>query len=109
MAVVDIADPRNPVIVGDLPEDNGVALHSLALNEAATRVYALGVWPAPQSSSTHGYLYVIDVQDPSQPTEIGRYVLPLRGDPGVSVSSAFGVAVSSDDGIVALLQFAQLL
>ena len=101
LAVVDIADPRNPVIVGDLPEDNGVALHSLAINEAATRVYTLGVWPSPQSIGTHGYLYVVDVQDPSQPTEIGRYVFPLRSDAGVSVSSVFGVAVSSDDGIVA--------
>ena len=101
LAVVDIADPRNPVIVGDLPEDNGVALHSLAINEAATRVYTLGVWPSPQRIGTHGYLYVIDVRDPSQPTEIGRYIFPLRSDPGVSLSSVFGVAVSSDDDIVA--------
>ena len=101
LAVVDIADPRNPAIIGDLPEVNGVALHSLAINEAATRVYTLGVWPSPQSRGTHGYLYVIDVQDPSQPTEIGRYIFPLRSEPGSSVSSVFGVAVSSDDGIVA--------
>ena len=101
LAVVDIADPRNPAIIGDLPEVNGVALHSLAINEAATRVYTLGVWPSPQRVGTHGYLYVIDVQDPSQPTEIGRYIFPLRSEAGVSVSSVFGVAVSSDDGIVA--------
>ena len=101
LAVVDIADPRNPAIIGDLPEVNGVALHSLAINEAATRVYTLGVWPSPQSNGTHGYLYVIDVEDPSQPTEIGRYIFPLRSEAGVSVSSVFGVAVSSDDGIVA--------
>ena len=91
LAVVDIADPRNPAIVGDLLEDNGVALHSLAINEAATRVYTLGVWPSPQRSGTHGYLYVIDVEDPSQPTEIGRYIFPLRSEAGVSVSSVFGV------------------
>ena len=101
LAVVDIADPSSPVIVGDWPEENGVALHSLAINEAATRVYTLGVWPSPQRIGTHGYLYVIDVQDPSQPTEIGRYIFPLRSEAGVSVSSVFGVAVSSDDDIVA--------
>ena len=49
-------------------------------------------------SSTHGYLYILDIQNPSQPTEIGRYVFPLLGTPS-SVSIA---RPTSDDALVVL-------
>ena len=79
VAVVDISDPRSPVIVGDWQDDRDVALGSLTVNEAGTRVYLTGAWPRPWGqSATHFYLYVLDIQNPAQPTEIGRYVFPYR-------------------------------
>ena len=84
LAVVDISDPGNPVVVGDWQDNGEVQLMGLSLNQSATRAYITGQWPPPfGDQSTHGYLYVLDIQNPSQPTEIGRYVFPLLGVPSV--------------------------
>jgi len=99
LAVVDISDPGNPVVVGDWQDNSEVWLMGLSVNQSGTRAYITGLWPPPYShSSTHGYLYILDIQNPSQPTEIGRYVFPLRG-----VSSSVSIArPTSDDALVVL-------
>ncbi len=93
LAVVDISDPGNAVVVGDWQDNAEVQLMGLSLNQSATRAYITG-----RDQSTHGYLYVLDIQNPSQPTEIGRYVFPLLGVPS-SVSIA---RPTSDDALVVL-------
>ena len=103
LAVVDISDPGNPVVVGDWEDDTDVSsdvwLLGLSLNQSATRAYITGLTPVPYgSSSTHGYLYILDIENPSQPTEIGRYVFPVLGTPS-SVSMA---RPTSDDALVVL-------
>ena len=99
LAVVDISDPENAVVVGDWQDNGEVQLMGLSLNQSATRAYITGQWPPPYGDqSTHGYLYVLDIQNPSQPTEIGRYVFPLLGAPS-SVSIA---RPTSDDALVVL-------
>ena len=99
LAVVDISDPRNPVVVGDWQDNSEVWLMGLSVNQSGTRAYITGLWPPPyRFQSTHGYLYILDIQNPSQPTEIGRYVFPLRGTPS-SVSIA---RPTSDDALVVL-------
>ena len=99
LAVADISDPGNPVVVGDWQDDSDVWLIGLSLNQSGTRAYITGLWPPPYGkSSTHGYLYILDIQNPSQPTEIGRYVFPVRGVPS-SVSIA---RPTSDDALVVL-------
>lgn len=99
MAVVDLSDPRNPVIVGDWGQFNtNVTLLGLSLNEAATRAYLTGVGPYPHGREAEdGYLFILDVSDPTAPREIGRYVFPLR--PICSVSKA----VPNADETVAVL------
>jgi hypothetical protein len=99
LKVVDISDPGNPVVVGDWQDDSDVWLIGLSLNESATRAYITGLWPPPYGDqATHGYLYIVDIQNPSQPTEIGRYVFPVLGTPS-SVSIA---RPTSDDALVVL-------
>ena len=99
LAVADISDPGNPVVVGDWQDDSEVWLIGLSVNESGTRAYITGLWPQPYgNASTHGYLYILDIQNPSQPTEIGRYVFPVRGVPS-SVSIA---RPTSDDALVVL-------
>ena len=103
LAVVDISDPGDPVVVGDWEDigdaSNDVWLIGLSLNESGTRAYITGLTPHPYNhSSTHAYLYVLDIQNPSQPTELGRYVFPLLGTPS-SVSIA---RPTSDDALVVL-------
>ena len=107
LAVVDASDPRNPVVVGDWEDNTDVSsdvwLMGLSLNQSATRAYITGLLGDGSTtpygnSSTHGYLYILDIENPSQPTEIGRYVFPLLGTPS-SVSMA---RPTSDDALVVL-------
>ncbi len=103
LAVVDISDPGNPVVVGDWQDNsdvnNDVWLMGLSVNQSGTRAYITGLSPHPYiHSSTHGYLYILDIQNPSQPTELGRYVFELLGTPS-SVSIA---RPTSDDALVVL-------
>ncbi len=99
LKIVDISDPGNPVVVGDWQDDWQVWLIGLSLNESATRAYITGLWPPPYGGfATHVYLYIVDIQNPSQPTEIGRYVFPVLGTPS-SVSIA---RPTSDDALVVL-------
>ena len=99
LAVVDISDPGNPVVVGDWQDNSQVWLTGLSVNQSATRAYITGLTPPPfNHSSTHGYVYILDIENPSQPTEIGRYVFPVLGTPS-SVSIA---RPTSDGGLVVL-------
>ena len=80
MAIVDLSDPRNPVVVGDW-HDSGLqgSLTGMSLNKAGTRAYIVGQKVIPEDGGhrhTESVLYVIDVQDPTAPVELGRYVYP---------------------------------
>ena len=70
----------NPVVVGDWQDDPGAWLAGVSLNESATRAYVTGFTGSTERSPDggwvgNGYLFVLDIQNPSQPTELGRYVL----------------------------------
>ena len=98
MAVVDIADPRNPVVVGEWQDELKVLLEGLTLNEQATRAYLTGISPFPYGHfAREGYLYILDIQDPAQPIEIGRYIMPLN-----DTTSMF-TAVPTSDGAHVIL------
>ena len=82
VAVVDLSDPRNPLVVGDWHDsDPGEQLISLSINKAGTRAYVVWI-DLTQDNGDHRHtkstLYVLDVQDPSAPSEIGRYVYPYQ-------------------------------
>ena len=82
LAVVDLSDPRNPVVVGDW-HDSGLqgSLTGLSLNKTGTRAYVVGqdaIVGDGGHRHTENVLYVLDVQDPTAPVEIGRYVYPLQ-------------------------------
>ena len=96
LAVVDISDPGNPVVVGDWQDDPGAWLAGVSLNESATRAYVTGFTGGSPDWVGNGYLFVLDIQNPSQPTELGRYVFPSRN---VDVSIA---RPTSDDALVVL-------
>ena len=100
LAVVDISDPRNPVVVGDWQDNPSVWLRGVSLNGSATRAYVTGFSGQDPDWVGDGYLYVLDIQNPSQPTELGRYVFPVRN---VSVSIA---RPTSDDALVVLADHA---
>ena len=73
LAIVDLSDPRNPVVVGDWQDTRQVHLRGLSVNAAGTRVYILGQF------GKELLIYVLDVQDPTNPVELARFVsLPLR-------------------------------
>ena len=101
LAVVDISDPRNPVVVGDWQDDPGAWLAGVSLNESATRAYVTGFTGSTERSPDglwvgNGYLFVLDIQNPSQPTELGRYVFP------VSYADVSIARPTSDDALVVL-------
>ena len=88
MAVVDISDPYNPQVVANWQDNPEVLPLGLTLNQAGTRAYLTGVWPPPYGRSAElGYLYVVDVADPTQPTLIGTYTFPLRDVPSSMVKA----------------------
>ena len=100
LAVVDISDPRNPVVVGDWQDDPGAWLAGVSLNESATRAYVTGFTGSTERSPDgwvgNGYLFVLDIQNPSRPTELGRYVFPVS-NADVSIARP-----TSDDALVVL-------
>ena len=82
LAIVDLSDPRNPVVVGDW-HDSGLleVLTGLSLNKTGTRAYVVGnkiTPPDEKHRHTENVLYVLDIQDPTTPVEIGRYVYPWQ-------------------------------
>ena len=101
LAVVDISDPRNPVVVGDWQDDPGAWLAGVSLNGSATRAYVTGFTGSTERSPDRGWvgngdLFVLDIQNPSQPTELGRYVFPVS-NADVSIARP-----TSDDALVVL-------
>ena len=101
LAIVDISDPRNPVVVGDWQDDPGAWLAGVSLNGSATRAYVTGFTGSTERSPDggwvgNGYLFVLDIQNPSQPTELGRYVFPVS-NADVSIARP-----TSDDALVVL-------
>lgn len=99
LGIVDISDPRNPEILGTWQDAPKVWLFGLSINEKGTRAYITGLFGGTYHfESTDGYLYVVDVQDPHNPKEIGRYHFDLRGVP----SSPWIARATADDKVVAL-------
>ncbi|MFQ5874170.1 MAG: LVIVD repeat-containing protein [Dehalococcoidia bacterium] len=97
LAVVDLSDPGNPVVVGEWQDSNQVLLLGLSLNKAGTRAYVVGVTPKPfGKAARQAILYVLDIQNPRQPVEIGRYVYRY---PVVAVHTPYAVP-NDDDSLV---------
>lgn len=97
--VADLSDPRHPEIIGKWQDDPDVLLFGLALNESGTRAYITGLYPPPYNfESTTVYLYILNIEDPSNPREIGRYLLPVRSNE----TSPWIARPTSDDKIVVL-------
>ena len=96
LAIVDLSDPRNPVMVGDWQDTKQVHLRGLSINPAGTRAYILGQF------GKELLLYVLDVQDPTNPVELARFVwpLPFAGSfsPGRPVANADDSLVIFADG-----------
>ena len=96
LAIVDMSDPRNPVVVGDWQDTKQVHLRGLSVNVAGTRVYIVGQF------GNELLLYVLDVQDPANPVELGRFVwpYPFAGDfsPGRPVANTDDSVVIFPDG-----------
>jgi len=99
MAVVDLSDPRNPVVVAEWQDTNRATMQTLSLNKSATRVYIAGVTPPPYGrSTTHLALYVLDISNPERPVEIARYLHPVSGG-GIYTARA---VPNEDDSLVIL-------
>ncbi len=82
LAVVDLSDPRNPVVVGDW-HDSGLqgVLAGVSLNKAGTRAYVVGQTVIPKGEGhrhKRNIPYVLDLQDPTAPVEIGRLEYPWQ-------------------------------
>ena len=96
LAIVDLSDPRNPVVVGDWQDTKQVHLRGLSVNAAGTRVYILGQF------GQELLIYVLNVQDPMNPVELARFVwpYPYAGDfsPGRPVANADDSLVIFADG-----------
>ena len=96
VAIVDLSDPRDPAVVGRWEDTKQVHLRGLSVNDAGTRVYVIGGF------GKELLLYVLDVQDPANPVELGRFVwpFPFAGSfsPGRPVANADDTVLIFADG-----------
>ena len=100
LAVVDLSDPRNPVVVGDW-HDSGLlgTLRGLSVNKAGTLAYVVSIGPPPfGSAGKEIILYILDIRDRTLPSEIARFVYPY---PGPWAHSPYAVP-NEDDTLVIL-------
>ena len=112
LAVVDLSDPRNPVVVGDW-HDGGLrgGLTRLSLNKAGTRAYVVGKEVKPVDGGhrhTANVLYVLDLLNPTAPVEIGRYAYPHQKYAAYAVPNEDDSLVIFADGSSACGQKASL-
>ena len=100
VAVVDLSNPRAPSTVGEWRDaDDPICMQSLSRNKAGTRLYDMGIVPQPCGRKANRlHLYILDIQDPTQPVEIGRYVYPFPVD---AVHSPY-LAPNDDDTLLVL-------
>ena len=101
LIVLDVSNPTTPTLVGEYPvsefvedilvDDNRIYLadsYSLHILDRIT-MNEIGFYPAPERlssvavqgeyayvASQHGDLYIVDISDPANPTEIGSYDIP---------------------------------
>ena len=96
LAIVDLSDPKNPVVVGDWQDTKEVRLRGLSVNDLGTRVYLMGQF------GKELLVYILDVQNPTNPVELGRFVwpYPFAGSfsPGRPVANANDTLVVFADG-----------
>ena len=96
LAIVDLSDPPNPVVVGDWQDTVQVGLTGLSVNADGTRVYIIGQF------GKEFLLYILDVQNPAKPVELGRFVwpFPFAGSfsPGRPVANADDTVLIFADG-----------
>ena len=102
LAVVDLSDPRNPVVVGDW-HDSGLhgVLTGVSLNKAGTRAYVVGQTVIPKGEGhrhKRNILYVLDLQDPTAPLEIGRHEYPWQKGAAYAVPNEDDSLVIFADG-----------
>ena len=71
LGIVDLSDPRNPVTVGRWEDTKQVHMRGLSVNAAGTRVYIIGQF------GREFLIYVLDVEDPTNPVELARFVWPF--------------------------------
>ena len=91
LAVVDLSDPRSPLVVADWDDPDEAWLYSVSLNQSGTRAYVAGIAepPPPGSAEQPGHvdrfgfarivMYVLDIRDPSAVVQIARDVRPYPG------------------------------
>ena len=91
LAVVDLSDPRNPLVISDWDPPDDTWLYSVSLNQSGTRAYIAGIAGPPPAGSEEkaghidqfGFsrviIYVLDIQDPGAPVQIARHVYPYPG------------------------------
>ena len=91
LAIVDLSDPRNPVVVGDWQDTKQVHLRGFSLNAAGTRVYMMGQFEKQL------LIYILDVQDPTKPVELARFVWPFPFAGGFSPGRP---VANGDDSLV---------
>ena len=93
IGIADLSDPRNPVIKATWNDDETYPyITNVRANTAGTRVYISGVAPALtyNASPEIGLLYILDIADPAEPTEIGRYTYDLVGVPSEPLAVPHG-------------------
>ncbi|HUF09253.1 MAG TPA: T9SS type A sorting domain-containing protein [Rhodothermales bacterium] len=100
LGIVDLSDPYNPKQIASWQDSHRVGMVGLSVNKAGTRAYVSALWPKPLGQlATRGRLYILDVSNPADPREIGRWEMFLRNTP-MGISSAFMARATDDDQIV---------
>ena len=96
LIVLDFSNPRVPLQLGswkDLGPDNG-AVHSTrsipGVHNGRHYVLVGQEFVAHPSNRPSGWIYVIDDTDPTNPTEVGRWTLPVDTQPDWSTQSPPG-------------------
>ena len=90
LQIVDVQlDPENPTLTGAV--DTGGAICDVKLSSDGRYAFAVGV---DRGDVNNMYLYVIDVQQPTQPTVIGEIHMRETGE---TSNESWGLAISPDD------------
>ena len=77
LAVADLSDPRDPLVIGDWDDPDDAWLYGVSLNRNGTKAYVVGLTVPPSardfSDPFRAYkfarfiLYVLDIKDPKSP------------------------------------------
>ena len=99
LVIVDLSNPASPTITASWRDPTpDLVINSVATNPAGTRLYLAAV--SPGQNPTEGHVFVLDIQDPSEPKLIGRYV--YDGPDMINQPSA--IAPNDDDSLLVLAE-----